>query len=50
MFVSAGSTLNKIEGNVIGADATATLARPNRLSGVILDGAHAHQPGGAGCG
>ncbi|MFZ1402883.1 MAG: NosD domain-containing protein, partial [Anaerolineae bacterium] len=39
VFVSAGSTLNKIEGNVIGADATATLARPNRLSGVILDGA-----------
>lgn len=39
VFVSAGSTLNGIEGNVIGADAAATLARPNRLSGVILDGA-----------
>ena len=39
VFVSAGSTLNEIEGNVIGADASAALPRPNRLSGVILDGA-----------
>ena len=42
VWVLGASTLTEIEGNIIGGDATATLARPNRLVGVLLDGAGAH--------